>query len=499
MLLAIRETDQRQKLHHMLLFGGLVFLWPSTASAVPVLAPIAVAAVVVGTGSVPAAQPQKNVSGVSGSRFSGGIIREVLRDDLNFAGIRRSDLTAIRDMKKQTCERWIVVTSIFQPSPATRMLGKMTHQGWCFVVVADKNGPPEYDDVDGVVYLTVERQKALHFRIIDHVPWKHFGRKNIGYLYAIAHGAKIIYDTDDDNRLKNADIPILGVGPTGELPLPPPASPRPVNVSQPVTNTLSRSNVFNPYPSFQPSCGHIWPRGLPLDYVEGKGVENCTLASGRLERPPAIQQFLADEDPDVDAIFRLTRKLPCFFAGLPEHLPEVMAIPSQAFLPYNAQATVHLYEAFWGLLLPVTVHGRVSDIWRAYLTQKLLWDVGQVVAFTPAHVVHDRVAHDYLKDFQSESDLYLKATAMVAFLAGWKTDAPTLVERLEQLWAALYSRGFVELGDLQLAQAWIRDLLAMGYEFPDLRLGKIMWAEGPEAAGRTLVGGASSGAGGGEL
>eukprot|EP00971_Amphidinium_carterae_P025556 504125-Amphidinium_carterae.1 len=27
------------------------------------------------------------------------------------------------------------------------------------------------------------------------------------------------------------------------------------------------------------------------------------------------------------------------------------------------QATLHLYEAFWGLLLPVTVHGRVSDIW----------------------------------------------------------------------------------------------------------------------------------------
>ena len=28
---------------------------------------------------------------------------------------------------------------------------------------------------------------------------------------------------------------------------------------------------------------------------------------------------------------------------------------------YSCQATVHLYEAFWGLLLPVTVHGRVSD------------------------------------------------------------------------------------------------------------------------------------------
>jgi len=194
-----------------------------------------------------------------------------------------------------------------------------------------------------------------------------------------------------------------------------------------------------------------------------------------------VQQFLADEDPDVDAVFRLTRKLPCGFNGLPEDLPEVLATPPQVFLPYNAQATVHLYEAFWGLLLPVTVHGRVSDIWRAYLTQKLLWDVGQVVAFHPAHVVHDRVAHDYLKDFQSEGDLYLKSTAMVAFLSKWTSDAPTLVERIEQLWAALYSRGFVELGDLRLAQAWIRDLLAIGYEFPDLQLGKIMWVDGDSA------------------
>merc|ERR1712061_490045 len=152
------------------------------------------------------------------------------------------------------------------------------------------------------------------------------------------------------------------------------------------------------------------------------------------------------------------------------------ATPPHVFIPYNAQATVHLQEAFWGLLLPVTVHGRVSDIWRAYLVQKLLWDQGQVIAFTQPHVVHDRVAHDYLKDFQSEGDLYLKATAMVAFLSQWSSDAPTLVERIEQLWAALYSRGFVELGDLRLVQAWIRDLLAIGYEFPELQLGK-MWVD----------------------
>lgn len=433
-----------------------------------------------GQSSVAGGELQKNVSGVSGARFSGAVVRDVSKDQLSFAGTKRSDLKAMRDPTQ--CERWIVVTSIFQPSPATRKLGEMTRQGWCYVVVADKNGPSEYDDVEGVIYLTVERQRQLHFQVVDHIPWRHFGRKNIGFLYAIAHGARVIYDTDDDNRLKESVIPILGIDPSNGRDL-----GEPVNVSQPVEES-GKPRAFNPYPSFRPTCGHIWPRGFPLDEVQGHGAENWTLATRQLDRAPAVQQFLADADPDVDAVFRLTRQLPCSFQGLPPGSPPVLAIPPNIYTPYNAQATAHLREAFWSLLLPITVHGRVSDIWRAYLAQRLLWDIGQVVAFTPAHVIHDRVAHDYLKDFHSEQDLYLKATAMVSFLSCWVSDAPTLVERLEQLWAALYSRGFVEIGDLRLAQAWIRDLLALGYEFPDLQLGKIMWADatcGPNGCSAT--------------
>lgn len=35
----------------------------------------------------------------------------------------------------------------------------------------------------------------------------------------------------------------------------------------------------------------------------------------------------------------------------------------------------------------------------------------------------------------------------------------------------------MEFGDLEMAQAWIRDLLAVGYRFPELQLGKIMPTE----------------------
>lgn len=34
-------------------------------------------------------------------------------------------------------------------------------------------------------------------------------RKNVGYLWAIAHGAKLIYETDDDNLLTTTDIAVL--------------------------------------------------------------------------------------------------------------------------------------------------------------------------------------------------------------------------------------------------------------------------------------------------
>lgn len=43
-----------------------------------------------------------------------------------------------------------------------------------------------------------------------------------------------------------------------------------------------------------------------------------------------------------------------------------MKLPAGLFAPYNAQATLHMHSALWTLLLPVTVHGRVSDIWRSY-------------------------------------------------------------------------------------------------------------------------------------
>lgn len=55
------------------------------------------------------------------------------------------------------------------------------------------------------------------------------------------------------------------------------------------------------------------------------------------------------------------------------------------------------------LYCELQVHGRVSDIWRSYIAQRLLWDVGSSIAFMPPRVDQFR---NPLADMQAEEDLY---------------------------------------------------------------------------------------------
>ena len=53
-----------------------------------------------------------------------------------------------------------------------------------------------------IIFLSDITQSSLNNAFVEAMPWQSFGRKNIGYLYAIANGATVIWDFDDDNILK---------------------------------------------------------------------------------------------------------------------------------------------------------------------------------------------------------------------------------------------------------------------------------------------------------
>uniref|UniRef100_A0A7S1INI2 Glycosyl transferase CAP10 domain-containing protein n=1 Tax=Eutreptiella gymnastica TaxID=73025 RepID=A0A7S1INI2_9EUGL len=379
----------------------------------------------------------RTISGTTGLLFRMQRTRQFPMHEL-----RKSAAQTTGWKQGKQCAQWAVSTTIWEPSKTLKQIAKL--KTWCIVVVLDKKTPLPFE-VENAVILGVEDQLKLPYRIARRLPWNHFGRKNVGFMYAVAHGAEVIYDCDDDNELiiDGNELESIPTSMQGEV-----LSPR------------GHPDVFNPYPMFGNVGG--WPRGYPLDQILNK----TTYESTEMENVVAknnfyVHQSLANHDPDYDAIYRLTRPLPVTFTPGPP-----VALPPGTFCPYNAQATLHLKPAFWGMLLPITVHGRVSDIWRSYITQRILWDIGGRIVFRSPWVVQYRNAHNYLADFDSEYDLYKKATALVQYLKDWNSDEKILKRRLLQLCVDLYEREIFEQEDVLLMNDWLHDLGSAGYEFP---------------------------------
>ena len=142
-----------------------------------------------------------------------------------------------------------------------------------------------------------------------------------------------------------------------------------------------------------------------------------------------------------------------------------MILNKKSFSPWNAQSTLFEYNSFWGMLLPMTVHGRVSDIWRSYFTQKVMWEREKLMAFCPAIVNHIRNQHRLIKDFDAEMPLYTQAEALLKFLNEWKPERTDIPGMMEDMYIEMYERGIVELKDVEFVQEWIRDLIQVGYKF----------------------------------
>ena len=296
------------------------------------------------------------------------------------------------------------------------------------------------------VFLSVEKQKSLGYRIHDFLPYKSYARKNLGYLYAIQHGAKVIYETDDDNSPTSGKITFYQEE-TGKFFV-----------------YKTDSVVANPYEHFGQST--IWPRGYPLDHIADPPSHKFIQCLGA---DTSIQQGVVNGDPDVDAIFRLTRKdkdvdLKVEFDA--EASP--VLLPPNTMAPFNSQNTLFTNKGLWGMLLPITVAFRVCDIWRGYWAQRLLWDVGSHLSFFPPNAVQFRNAHNYLADFIDEKMLYHDAGRLVEFLINWKSEKPDFFSRVLDLSIAMVEQGFWEINDAILTEAWLTDLVSIGYKIPEV-------------------------------
>jgi hypothetical protein len=325
----------------------------------------------------------------------------------------------------------IVVTSINPPNAVLTAIAQGAEQhGMGFVVAGDAKSPMDFA-LPGCRFLHIDAQLATNFRFAAACPLHSYARKNVGYLIAIAGGAHLIIDTDDDN-----------------FPRPAFFAERTRRVRVPLACCSGWLNIYRYF-----SDANIWPRGLPLSAVGSALPPFESHAIEDVDCP--IQQGLADENPDVDAVYRLILPLPQRFRA-----DRRVALGKGAWCPINSQNTTWWPDVFPLLYLPAHCSFRMTDIWRGFVAQRIAWENGWCILFHEPTVWQERNEHDLMRDFADEVPGYLHNDRIRCALE----DAPlagginNLERDLRRCYETLVGIEVMGPAEMSLLEAWFADL-----------------------------------------
>jgi len=344
-------------------------------------------------------------------------------------------------MSNKAC---VIITTINAPTPA--VLKYVADPSVDVIIVADRKTPEASYAGLGCEFLSVARQKELAPAFDALLPFNHYSRKNMGYLWAAHKGYECIIETDDDN-IPYEDWTEKSVSP--EL--------------APATShfLVGGPKAVNLYRLFTEK--HIWPRGLPLSRVLDQDSHHHAqpVAANGFFDDVSIIQGLADGDPDVDAIFRLTAKeslSPVMFAKTGAYYK----LGATQYCPGNTQNTVWRRRADFPLLyVPSYVSFRFCDILTMYIAQAFVRSAGRSMVFQGATVFQDRNPHDYFKDYLQECEMYVHVDRLIALLdeglaTGGFASGP---DGLKLFYARLVTEGIVQdTRELPLRAAWLKAL-----------------------------------------
>ncbi|WP_319533719.1 STELLO glycosyltransferase family protein [uncultured Cohaesibacter sp.] len=323
-----------------------------------------------------------------------------------------------------------VITTIFEPTECVKELSRF-HEAYNLgplIVAGDRKGPLSFD-LNNARFLDIDKQVSLFPEFATTLPTNHYARKNVGYLFAMKEGAECIYETDDDNRPNDV------------------WKPRSINVEAPKIVAADKAWV-NVYKYFTEA--HIWPRGLPLDFVSAPQPE-LQNHDGKVYAP--IQQGLVDNSPDVDAVWRLLFDRPFDFDRSRQHS---VLVPPNVWSPFNTQSTWWWPDAYPLMYIPSHCSFRMCDIWKSFVAQRCLWELGTGVVYHAPEVIQERNPHDLMKDFADEVPGYLNNRQIAEYLTGTALLPGTqnVSANLRTCYETLVGKGIFPEQELTLVNLW---------------------------------------------
>jgi hypothetical protein len=384
----------------------------------------------------------------------------------------------------------IIITTINEPTKQIKFYEKKNN--WDLIIVGDsKTNDSAYKDLK-CIYLGLKEQQALFPTLYDMIPLKSYTRKMFGYLYAIQKNYEIIYDTDDDNQYtedldsfeSNYDEYVGSDLPSNDI-----CAIKIEKYDPCVINTLlcqnnassftfdKRNNLLylkhsqaalvnhancisgvkrstkttkgagfvNLYKVF--TNGNIWPRGIPPNH--SSCLETPVLTDDPVPLTVSVIQGLVNNDPDVDAFYRININSGSFFFEKKQTFDVVL--DKYAVCPFNTQNTFwNDPSMFYAMYLPVTVTFRYTDILRGFIALYQLWKNNKTIKFTFPTAIQERNEHDLQKDLESEKPMY-ETAEQVLNLLNTNKDAS-----IEDMYKVLCDNKIVTSDELAVLNEWLR-------------------------------------------
>jgi len=314
-------------------------------------------------------------------------------------------------------KKCLIITTINKENES---LNKFSQTDYDLIIVGDLKSPKDYKI--NCVYLDVNKQKEIYPKFSKKLPYNHYSRKNIGYLYAIKNGYDIIAESDDDN------IPYDF---WGKIP------------------TDSKKTIISPqYPNIYKLFTNInmWPRGFPLNKI----LSNEEIETKERNNNVMIWQGLSDGNPDVDAIYRLTNNIDNI-----KFKENQIVLDKNILSPFNTQNTIWMNKkVFPFLYLPSTVSFRFTDILKSYVAQCYLWKINGRLGFTGPTAYQIRNEHNLMKDFEDEHEMHINFDKIMDIifninLSGTEQDLIIIYEEL-------LKKKIVKKVELKCIEEWLK-------------------------------------------
>ena len=301
---------------------------------------------------------------------------------------------------------------------------------WNLIIIGDKKSPKNFKLSYGQ-YLNLKSQLKIDSKFAKICPINSYARKNIGYLVSIKNKNEIIVETDDDNFPKKNFF----------------EDKKLIHNAKEIKN----KSWINIYDLFTKNKKLIWPRGLPLDCID-KNKINLT---NKKKQKFYLQQGVCEDNPDVDAIFRLiNKKINIKFKN------NYFISLGKSLSPFNSQNTVWFKKIFPLMYLPVTCTMRSTDIIRSLICLKILMNDKKKILFFGTTMFQKRNKHNLYKDFEEEIGIYLNNKKIINSILNinLKKGEKNYLSNILTCYKILIKKKFIHQNELKFLNAWLSDI-----------------------------------------